>query len=230
MYEARQNKKKVSRRIDGGGGARQRRKIDSHRKNPFMVGYATVQQPIIQAVNSSRFRTIYKSSGYITLVVDRKNLGHTYIVIETKEGVWMYHFKANATNSLTKFAKLFAWEGTFEKIERKNDHGRNPQDFIRNRAMSFSELKVSGKKANAIKSLCENAIGRGFFSLALSNIRIGNNCFSKVYNILKEAGFQLTWSSYLLSFISPRLALSLGHGFYDVHNKVTSTYSYQDGN
>lgn len=228
MYEARQNKEKVSRRIDGGDGARQRMKIDSHKKNPFMVGNVTVQHPIIQAVNGGVFRDfIDEKDGYITLVVDSKNLGHTYIVIETKEGNWMYHFKANATNGLTKFIKLFAWEGTFEKIERRYGHGKNPRDFIANRPMDFSELKVSKEKADTIKSLCENTIGSGFFSLVLSNIRIGNNCFSKVYNILKEAGFQLTWSSYLLSFISPRLALSLGHGFYNVDDKTTtSTYSY----
>lgn len=228
MYEARQNKEKVNRRIDAVGGTRQRRKMENYRKNPFIVGDVTVQHPVIQAVNNNGFRIIRKSSGYITLAVDRKNFGHTYIVIETNEGVWMYHFKTNATNGFTKFAKLFAWKGSFEKIERRNDHGRNPQDFIQRRSMSFSELRVSGKKAKAIKSICERTIGSGFFSLALSNLKIGNNCFSKVYNIIKEAGFQLTWSSYLLSFISPRLALWLGNGFYDKDKKEkNSSFSYK---
>lgn len=228
MYEARQNKEKVYRRIDATGRSRQRKKMENYRKNPFTVGNVIAQHPVIQAVNSYGFRTIKEeeNNGYITLVVDRKSFGHTYIVIETKEGVWMYHFKANATNGLTKFAKLFAWKGTFERIEKNN--GQDPQPFVKNRDMSFSELEVTKEKAQAIIEKCDSTMGGGFFSLALSNIKIGNNCFSKVYNILKEAGFQLTWSSYLLSFISPRLALWLGNGFYDKESKEKkSSFSYK---
>lgn len=218
MYEAKQNKEKVSRTIGGGNGARQRVEMTSNRKNNLILESGNVQNHIIQAVSDKGFRNILGTSGYITLAVDRKNLGHTYIVIETRNGVWMYHFRANAVNGLTRFAKMFAWKGTFEEIKKRNDRGKKPQDFINGRSMSFSELKVSGKKAMNIKNKCMNSIGEGLFSLVLSNVGLGNNCFSKVYNILKNAGFQLTWSSYLLSFISPRLAVWLGGGFYDNSN------------
>lgn len=230
MYEAKQCKEKVSRKIDGGDrGVQQKKKIDNQRKDILLVRKDNVHHMTIQPVNDEGFRTVTNGYGFITLAVDRANLGHTYIIIEKKDGAWMYHFKANANSLLGKASKVIAWEGTFEKIQREGVKGKNSKDFVKQRSMSFQELKVSSVKADTVKQECEKSIGTGFFSLVLSNIKIGDNCFSKVYNILKKSGFQLTWSSYLLSFISPRLALWLGYGFYDVDKKEkTSTYFYKD--
>lgn len=187
-------------------------------------------QKVIQSVRDGNFKSIYGSSGYITLAVDRAKLGHTYIIIETKKYVRMFHFKANTTNSLQKVSKLIAWEGSFEEIKVDKEKGKSytPQKFVENHSMSFQELKVSGKKANEILRLCEAAISENEgFSLIFSNFGFRNNCFSKVYNILKQAGFQLTWSSYLYSFVSPRLSLWLGNGFYNTKDNRISSYSFR---
>lgn len=261
MYEARQHKDKVSRRIDGSGLARQRVDTENNKDSHPIKGESKIQSPIIQLVNGSGFHeTIKPNTGYITLAVDCAGFGHTYIIIEMNESEVqknkgknlrrkrkkinelnnsitrnMYHFKADAKNMFTKISKLFSWNGIFEKIDiteegknsgnnnnnqdEKSLRGRTPEEFVNARNMLVSELSVSADEAKRIKEICEqecekHAKTSTLFSLLLSNIGIGNNCFSKVYNILRENEYQLTWSSYLLSFASPRLALSFGSGFY----------------
>jgi hypothetical protein len=184
---------------------------------------------IAQMVHNGNFRDIRGSSGYITLAVDRKNMGHTYLILETKDGAWMYHFRADAKNKFTSMVKLITWYGSFEEIKRNpvTARGKTPQQFVQGRGMNFHELKVKYTKVEQVKALCQGAVGSGVFSLILSNFGLGNNCFSKVYNILKAAGFAFNWSSYLLSFVSPRAALSYGSGFHDKKGQENSKYSYQ---
>ena len=211
-----------------GRKALQRKSAGSKDSMPLSEGIPSVE--IAQLVKDGNFRNIRGQMGYVTLATDRKNMGHTYIILETKDGAWMYHFRADARNMLSSLVKMVTWYGSFEQIRRNpaTSKGKTPQQFVKGRGMNFHEIKVKKSKVEAVKALCENAIGGGTFSLILSNIGIGNNCFSKVYNILKTAGFAFTWSSYLYSFVSPRLALSEGEGFYEKgkeHKK--STYSYQ---
>ena len=204
--------------------------VDMNTKSNMSIHKSSMD--LVQLVNKGKFRSIRGNSGYVTLATDRRNMGHTYIILETKHGAWMYHFRADARNIFTSMVKLVTWYGSFEQIRRDptSGRGRSPQGFVQEREMNFQELKVKKAKVEAVKTLCEQSIGGGTFSLILSNIRIGDNCFSKVYNILKAAGFNLTWSSYLLSFVSPRLALSKGAGFYEDKGSKKykkSTYSYQ---
>ena len=185
-----------------------------------------------QLVKNGNFRKITGNSGYITLATDRRNMGHTYIILETKQGAWMYHFRADARNAFASLAKTITWSGTFEQIRRNSatNTGKSPQKFVAGRAMNFQELKVAKGKVEQVKKACQRAVGGGKFSLILSNFGYGNNCFSMVYNILKEAGFAFTWSSYLYSFISPRLALWKGAGFYEdkpSKSHKMSTYSHR---
>ncbi|ESQ15696.1 MAG TPA: DUF4157 domain-containing protein [Chromatiaceae bacterium] len=177
------------------------------------------------------WRKIRGRSGYITIAVDSRNFGHTYIIGESSSGVWMYHFRAEAKGASEKLAKIIAWKGVFEEIMETNGVGKSPEDFVKNRPMLFHELKVRNDKVERVKAICEAYRGEGNFSLAggsvgASRFAGADNCFTKVYKIIKLAGFEISWSTWLASAFSPRLALTLGGGFYEKKNQwKTSTFS-----
>ena len=77
-----------------GRKALQRKSAGSKDSMPLSEGIPSVE--IAQLVKDGNFRNIRGQMGYVTLATDRKNMGHTYIILETKDGAWMYHFRADA--------------------------------------------------------------------------------------------------------------------------------------
>ena len=79
--------------------------------------------------------------------------------------------------------------------------------------MNFHEIKKKNQKWKQWRRCVKCHRWRDFSSFyQTSELK---QLFSKVYNILKTAGFAFTWSSHFYSFVSPRLALSEGEGFYE---------------
>lgn len=100
MYEARQNKEKVSRRIDANGGMQQRVKSNSYRQIFMNKGHGDDNKATIQLVKFKIGDILYSHSNYSELLNTLKSSSIVRQYLSSKAGYIINYFKENPDDTI----------------------------------------------------------------------------------------------------------------------------------